>query len=79
MTAKGRLPQSPRNGTHAVRGSTGAKAGTYPAWCRSQGGSDCNTKNPLHLSTTKYQSNYQGNLATVGQALTAPGTGTGSD
>jgi hypothetical protein len=58
------------------KGSTGAKPGTYPTWCPPQTGSDCSTKNPLHLSADKYQSNFQGNLATVGQALTGSPWGT---
>ena len=68
-------PQGPAF-PNGPKGSTGAKSGTYPTWCPSQAGSDCNTKNPLGLSATKYQSNYQGNLATVGQALTRSPWGT---
>jgi hypothetical protein len=58
------------------KGSTGAKPGTYPYWCPPQAGSDCNTKNPLGVDKQKYQSNYQANLQTVGQAGTRSPWGT---
>ncbi len=58
------------------KGSTGAKPGTYPYWCPPQAGRDCNTKNPLHLDTQKYQSNFQGNLQTAGQAASPSPWGT---
>jgi hypothetical protein len=57
-------------------GATGAKSGTYPYWCPPQAGKDCSSRNPLGLSATKYQENYQGNLQTVGQAGTRSPWGT---
>ncbi|MEU5668663.1 hypothetical protein, partial [Streptomyces longwoodensis] len=54
----------------------GAKPGTYPEWCPPQAGSDCQTKNPLHLPADKFTANYQASLETVGQALTRSPWGT---
>jgi hypothetical protein len=54
----------------------GAKPGTYPEWCPPQAGSDCETKNPIHLSADAYKANYQGSLASVGQSLTRSPWGT---
>ncbi len=50
-------PEGP-TAPNGPRGATGAKPGTYPTWCPPQAGPDCNTKNPLHLSASTYQSNY---------------------
>lgn len=71
----GYSPQGPAF-PNGLKGDTGAKPGTYPTWCPPQAGNDCNTKNPLHLSASTYQSNYQGNLATVGQMRTRSPWGT---
>jgi len=54
-----------------------APPGTFPTWCPPQAGEiACNTVNPLGLPPATYQSIYQGNLSTVGQALTTSPWGT---
>ena len=54
-----------------------APPGTFPTWCPPQAGQTaCDTVNPLGLPPAAYQSIYQGNLSTVGQALTTSPWGT---
>jgi formylglycine-generating enzyme required for sulfatase activity len=58
-------------------GGSGAKPGTFPDWCPPQvSGSQCKSTNPLGLSAKSYQSNFQGNLSTVGQTQTRSPWGT---
>jgi hypothetical protein len=51
-------------------------AGTYPVWCPSQAGGDCESANPLHALAGNYQSDYQANVSTVGQTRTRSPWGT---
>ena len=54
-----------------------APPGTFPTWCPPQAGQTaCDTVNPLGLPPAAYRSIYQGNLSTVGQALTTSPWGT---
>ena len=54
-----------------------APASTYPTWCPQQAEqSACESVNPLGLSSSAYQSIYQGNLSTVGQTRTRSPWGT---
>ena len=62
--------------TYSPRGPKNAPEGTFPTWCPSQAGQDCESANPTGLSSNDYESNYQANLSTVGQTLTRAPWGT---
>ena len=57
--------------TYTPRGTT-----TSPTWCPSQAGADCDTVNPLNLSSSDYQSQYRANVSTVGQTRSRSPWGT---
>jgi formylglycine-generating enzyme required for sulfatase activity len=59
--------------TYSPRGKS---AGAVPTWCPSQAGDDCETVNPLGLSSGDYQSKFQANLSTAGQTRTRSPWGT---
>jgi hypothetical protein len=66
-------PQGPSEGHH----TSGAKSGTYPAWCPSQlSTNSCDSTNPLHLSEQHYMANFQANLSTVGETKSRSPWGT---
>ena len=62
--------------TYSPDGPKNAPAGTYPVWCPSQAGGDCESANPLHALAGDYQSDYQANVSTVGQTRTRSPWGT---
>ena len=63
--------------SYSLYGPPGAPAGSFPTWCPPQAGQvACDSVNPLGLSPQMYQSLYQGNLSTVGQAQTRSPWGT---
>ena len=59
--------------TFSPRGST---EGSYPTWCPTQAGDDCETVNPFGLDEQEYQSKYRANLSSVGQTRTMSPWGT---
>ena len=59
--------------TFSPRGST---EGSYPTWCPTQAGDDCETVNPFGLDAQDYQSKYRANLSSVGQTRTTSPWGT---
>ena len=62
--------------TFSPRTQQNAPSAPAPTWCPSQAGSSCESKNPLGLNATDYQSRYQANLSTVGQTRSRSPWGT---